>query len=743
MSNDNGNRKKGVIVALGGLLGAASAILLANRRTQAQESDAKPVIGMKWGENQETGPQSIVLGTPQKLVLTARNPTVLNWTYDIYWKLGDVIRAQWLDVAIPAGQTVELKFLPFFGSGILGDVDLDGEVSIADVTQINRIVLGLTVSTQYGEVSRDYPTLFMDANQDGVISVADETKIERLVLNLDPLVTIPAPPLGTLSSSVLAIEQTTGTEFNIPTDDITIVLGEGVLSINSLDPIGANLKIDGVDYGYPTEFPLQVNLEPGVHTVTATAEDRWPYSTTVNVIAGQTSNLDIVMSEMYGVFNIWSVPEGAAIQIAGYNEGYEPAWFDFNPSMRYKPAVYWIKATLAGYEEYITQAELTPYETLSDIVRVECVLVPLPTEATVNFTSPAGASVAIDGEVLGVIPCSISVLAGNHNVTLSKDGYYSYSVDMDFVAGQTYDFPAVTLEALYGIFNITSVPAGAYIQIRKTGNTLWVDYVGTQHYGPGQYDIKATLAGYSEYTTIATLVPYYSDADIVNVVCNMSQILPGFDVVSVSWPDEGNIEPPVTTGNLVISTTPVAASIYLDGVYAGVTGIGSALQVEAQEGAHTVLAQASGYDDATVALTVAAGETYNVPIVLTETEVPIQNPTFWQIAMEIPYGSESLIDMTDGMVITRGVDFECLLRWYTYGDRDSYVTGRITAPSGMAYNMVQTGRGTTSAWNEVTLIRSWSYPKLGELGTHIFTFKSYASDGTLVETVNLNVVSQA
>ena len=744
MSNEQGNRKKGALVALGGLLGGAVAILLASKKTQAQESDAKPVIGMKWGENQETGPQFIVLGTPQKLVLTARNPTVLDWTYDIVWKLDGVVRARWLDVTIPAGQTAELKFLPFFGEGVYGDVNLDGEVSIADVTNIERIILGYTVSTPYGELSRDYPTLFMDASQDGLINSGDVTQIERFVLNLDPPVIVPAPALGTLSSNVLAVEKSTGTQFNIPTDDITIVVGEGTLSINSLDPAGALLKIDGVDYGYPTEFPIVVSLEPGIHIIAAFAEDRWPFSTSVNIVAGQTSSLDIVMSEMYGVFDIWSVPGGAAIQIAGYNEGYEPAWFDFNPSMRYKPAVYWIKATLEGYEEYITQATLIPYDTLSDIVNVECVLVPLPTEATVNFTSPAGASVSVDGEVVGVVPCAISVLGGSHMVTLSKEGYYPYSVTMDFVAGESYEFPSVTLEALYGIMNITSVPAGAEISVRRLGNTLWVGYeaAAQSHYPIYTYEIKATLAGYSEYLTTVTLVPYYSDADIVNVVCDMSQILPGFDVVQVAWPDEDNVEPPVTTGVLLITSSPVQANISLDGVYVGIPQIGSALQLAVEAGAHTILAQAEGYDDVSVGLTVVAGETYPVPITLTETEIPVQNPTLTAVKIEIPYESYQYTDMTDGMVIKRGETFRCYLKWLTYGDSASYVTGRLTTPSGMAYNMVEIQSGASSTYIEKWLIRSWAYPKLGELGAHTFVFKLFAGDGTLLETVTLSVIAQ-
>ena len=57
-----------------------------------------------------------------------------------------------------------------------GDANQDGVINMADVTKVERIVLGLAP-----------PTLEADANQDGEINMGDVTKIERIILGIDPI----------------------------------------------------------------------------------------------------------------------------------------------------------------------------------------------------------------------------------------------------------------------------------------------------------------------------------------------------------------------------------------------------------------------------------------------------------------------------------------------------------------------------------------------------------------------------
>ena len=64
-----------------------------------------------------------------------------------------------------------------------GDANGDDVIDMADVTKVERIILGV-----------DPPTLEADANQDGEINMADVTKIERIILGIDPIpVPVPIP----------------------------------------------------------------------------------------------------------------------------------------------------------------------------------------------------------------------------------------------------------------------------------------------------------------------------------------------------------------------------------------------------------------------------------------------------------------------------------------------------------------------------------------------------------------------
>jgi hypothetical protein len=57
----------------------------------------------------------------------------------------------------------------------IGDANEDGNVTMGDVTRVEREILGL-----------DPFTLGVDANKDGSVNMGDVTRIERIILGLDP-----------------------------------------------------------------------------------------------------------------------------------------------------------------------------------------------------------------------------------------------------------------------------------------------------------------------------------------------------------------------------------------------------------------------------------------------------------------------------------------------------------------------------------------------------------------------------
>jgi hypothetical protein len=244
---------------------------------------AGPGIGLKWGPNEDTGPQTIVYNTTQKLVITAANPTAKDWTYDIEWQIGGNTGARWKNVTIPAYGSIELPWDVIFGPYIIGDPLLDGEINMSDVSAIEQMIVGSRV-----------PNMAADVNLDGVIDNLDVELLQLMILNLNqtpaPVSGIIVDEAGVYDTSVLVKELTTGTTWNIPCDNITIHIEEpttGILNISS-NPLGANIILNGESKGIG---PFELILPLGSYSIIAKLEGYMNYQTSAIVTAGVTTSI--------------------------------------------------------------------------------------------------------------------------------------------------------------------------------------------------------------------------------------------------------------------------------------------------------------------------------------------------------------------------------------------------------------------------------------------------------------------
>jgi hypothetical protein len=76
-------------------------------------------------------------------------------------------------IGVSDGQLSATKVFNIVVSPRLGDVNGDGAVNTADITKVERIIVGL-----------DATTTSADANQDGKVNAADVTKVERIIAGL-------------------------------------------------------------------------------------------------------------------------------------------------------------------------------------------------------------------------------------------------------------------------------------------------------------------------------------------------------------------------------------------------------------------------------------------------------------------------------------------------------------------------------------------------------------------------------
>ena len=143
------------------------------------------------------------------------------------------------------------------------------------------------------------------------------------------------------------------------------------------DPAGAEVVIDGDSKG---ESPVRTKLSPGSHTLKITLQGMRSYERSFSLLAGATRKLAISLT-----------PEGA--------QGEKPA-------------------------KKVSKEGETPGP-MDVFVKVQV------------RTVPQGATILVDGAGFGVTPRTFSATAGRHTVTVSKSGYQTIQVMVDWPKGQS------------------------------------------------------------------------------------------------------------------------------------------------------------------------------------------------------------------------------------------------------------------------------------------------------------------
>jgi hypothetical protein len=238
------------------------------------------------------------------------------------------------------------------------------------------------------------------------------------------------------------------------------------------------------------------------------------------------------------------------------------------------------------------------------------------------MSTPAGASAVLDGGVSQLLSPGtfISVPPGQHQVSVAKPGYQSYSTTVNVSVGTTQNV-LVTLDQviLPGGISASSDPKGAglYVDDIYQGPTDLV--VGNLEAGP--HRVTVDEPGYQASTQTVTVVS--------------GQVVP----VSVTLVPENN--PP--TGDLQISSTPSGAVVYLDGNYKGFTPPNDKLDInDLAPGTYTLSLIKLGYQDYTTSVTLPAGKILQVSATLVPTPTPPSAAS--ADIVSTPAGAEVYID---------------------------------------------------------------------------------------------------
>jgi hypothetical protein len=310
------------------------------------------------------------------------------------------------------------------------------------------------------------------------------------------------------------------------------------------------------------------------------------YYATLNPVPTQTTSPPV----RYGSISVESLPTGADIYFDGNYRGRAPLTIN-----DVWPGTYPISAEMTGYRTYTTTISVSGDMRSS----VTCSLTPMNTAGALYIiTTPAGASVTLDGLYKGKTPITLSNLATDtHILQLDSPGYYDWKSSVEVPSGGTKTVSA-TLNPMPGSSTgwiyVSSSPGGASVMVdgNSVGQTPASGSLKLNTVSAGDHTIALALSGYKSYSSRTSVSS--------NTVTEVSAVLV----------PEGTSS---GKGVMSITSNPAGANILVDNNFIGISPLTTN---EIAAGNHLVTFKMDGYQDYSTNALVNAGTTSSVSAAL-------------------------------------------------------------------------------------------------------------------------------
>jgi hypothetical protein len=211
----------------------------------------------------------------------------------------------------------------------------------------------------------------------------------------------------------------------------------GSLHVTS-SPSGADIYLDGVYHG-PTPITIG-SLAAGNHVVILRLAGYQEYTVTTTITAGQTTQLPVTLAALpptAGSVDVVSFPAGASVFLDGSYRG-QTSPYDALDLPNVAPGDHGLVLALQGYYNYVTTVTVTAGQSTH-------VVATLTDRPDVNqfgqmavTSSPAGASVYVDGAYRGITPAVLMLVrTGDRTVLLRESGYQDWTTSVTVTGGET------------------------------------------------------------------------------------------------------------------------------------------------------------------------------------------------------------------------------------------------------------------------------------------------------------------
>jgi hypothetical protein len=185
----------------------------------------------------------------------------------------------------------------------------------------------------------------------------------------------------------------------------------GFLRLGST-PAGATVEIDGRPWDQPTPTVVEVTAG-GAHHLAFRLPDHLPVEADVEAVAGETTDVDVVLDQVRGRLSVRSTPLGAEVTVDGEARGVTPLVLEDLPRARVEVAI-----SAEGYGRY---REWAPLDQMASH-DIDATLEERRSFGTLDVSTTPWARVVVDGRVVAESTpvTGIRLPVGRHSVVLEN-----------------------------------------------------------------------------------------------------------------------------------------------------------------------------------------------------------------------------------------------------------------------------------------------------------------------------------
>jgi outer membrane receptor protein involved in Fe transport len=186
------------------------------------------------------------------------------------------------------------------------------------------------------------------------------------------------------------------------------------------EPGGASVYIDREDLGGRGETPVVLALPPGPHTVIWRKAGHEPTSRPVELRRGREAVAAATLAPIVGGVRVTATP-AAEVRVDRSDGDTAPPDAVSPAALSLSPGRHSLELRAEGHRAERREIVVEPHGAATVDVTLD--VLPAPSGAIAVGGSARGASVAIDGKVVGFVPTVVSVPAGDHRLLVTLEGH--------------------------------------------------------------------------------------------------------------------------------------------------------------------------------------------------------------------------------------------------------------------------------------------------------------------------------